>query len=114
MAQVPPAAVLPVVPYVPLVGDTVVADGFDENNAMAQILHWIGFRTEVDRTAIYEDALSSFTDAKVLNESDISDMVKDFNGRTQITVGSISNQKEPKGSKVLFIGFKTFTASQRI
>ena len=84
MAQVPCVVPGPaVVPYVPLIGDAIVADGITENNAMAQILHWIGFRTEVSRNSIYEDALSSYTDAKVLTESDISDMVKDFGSRTQ-------------------------------
>ena len=84
MALVPPVVPAPpVAPYVPLIGDAIVADGITENDAMVQILHWIGFRTEASRTAIYEDALSSFTDAQVLNESDISDMVKDFCGRTQ-------------------------------
>ena len=67
MAQVPPVVPGPLVaPYVPLIGDAIVADGITENNAMAQILHWIGFRTAISRHSIYEDALSSYTDAKVL------------------------------------------------
>ena len=83
MAQVPPVVPgPPVAPYVPLIGDAIVTDGITENNAMAQILHWIGFRTEISRNSIYEDALSSYTDAKVLTENDISDMVKDFGNRT--------------------------------
>ena len=54
-------------------------------DAIKQVLHWIGFRTEDARNALVDDAFGSYDDVKVLTEKDISTMVTNFSGRTGAT-----------------------------
>ena len=44
------------VPYVLLVGTKKVPDGITEDESLEQILHWIGFRTEELKNALFDDA----------------------------------------------------------
>ena len=51
-------------------------------DAIKQVLHWIGFRTEDARNALVNDDFGSYDDVKVLTEKDISTMATNFSGRT--------------------------------
>ena len=52
-------------------------------DTIKQILHWIGFRTDDKREAVYEDAFETFEYIRNLTEKDISDMASNFSSRTQ-------------------------------
>lgn len=75
--QVPPQA------YVHIIGDAVVEEGISQSDTLRQILHWIGFRTDVLKDALTQDAFESFGVLKVLTEKDITAMSSDFANRTQ-------------------------------
>ena len=54
-------------------------------DAIKQVLHWIGFRTEDARNALVDDTFGSYEDVKVLTEKYISTMATNFSGRTGAT-----------------------------
>lgn len=63
--------------------DTIPFDAvLTENNVIQQCLYWIGFIVDAQRTAIMNDAFSSFHDISVLSEDDIKGLASDFNSRT--------------------------------
>lgn len=64
--------------YVPVLGAAIIAPGITEDDSLTQILHWIGFRTVVQRTAIINDCFGSFADLKMLSEKDITAMASTF------------------------------------
>ena len=68
--------------------DTAVAE-LDERSTNAQCIHWIGFRTDVARDALVDDAFGTFADIRMISSSDVSDMATDYARRTQ-TDGRIS------------------------
>jgi hypothetical protein len=78
--------------YVLVEGDDLAQININIQDTMNQILHWIGFRTEAQRTSLIEDAFESFDDFKSLTEKDISTMSTDFGNRTvangKITFGT--------------------------
>ena len=77
MAQPPPAA-----PYVPVDGaGNVIPAGIPEQDAMIQILWWIGFRTGAQTTLIYDDGVDSWESIQMLSSDDIDAMAKTFMGR---------------------------------
>ena len=73
----------PVDPYQFVIADETVEDGITEANSLRQILHWIGFRIEAQRTSLVEDCFGSFRDLKALTENDVASMASDYAGRTQ-------------------------------
>ena len=80
VAVIPPAE--PPAPYVLQLGNNEIQAGISEGDSLLQILHWIGFRTDDQRTSLVEDSFGSFEDLKVLNDKDVSAMASDFGGRT--------------------------------
>ena len=78
--------------YVLVDNNEVAPIDISVQDTMNQILYWIGFRTEAQRTSLIEDAFESFDDFKSLTEKDISTMSSDFSSRTvangKITFGT--------------------------
>ena len=69
--------------YVFLNGGQLVTDfNIIVEDAIIQVLHWIGFRIEDARNALVNYYFGSYDDVKVLTEKDISTMAKNFSGRT--------------------------------
>ena len=86
MADQPPAqaagAAQPPAVYVPVTGNTTVADGITEADTMIQILWWIGFRTNAQTTSIVDDGVDGWESIRMLSKDDIDAMAKTFAGRT--------------------------------
>ena len=55
--------------------------GIDESDTISQVLHWIGFVRDVDRTRIIEDSLDAYNDIKMLSEKDVTAMAEDYQRR---------------------------------
>ena len=69
--------------YVFLNGGKLVTDvNITVEDAIKQVLHWIGLRTEDSHNALVEDAFGSYNDVKILTEKYISTMATNFSGRT--------------------------------
>ena len=51
-------------------------------DAIRQVLHWIGFRTEYACNALVDDDFGSYDNVKVLTKKDIRTMATNFSGRT--------------------------------
>ena len=78
-----PPAVAPAGEY--LLGAQVVTNpNLTEEETIRQVLHWIAFRTDVNKDAIVNDGLESFSDVKVMTEKDISTMATSFASRTAL------------------------------
>ena len=55
--------------YVFLIGGQLVTDvNITVEDAIKQVLHWIGFRTEDARNALVDDAFGLYDDMQVLTE----------------------------------------------
>ena len=80
-APLPPAGDAPAA-YVYLTGNATANEGSTEEEMLLQILHWIGFRSAVQKNALSQDAFESFDFLKVLTEKDITAMASDFSSRT--------------------------------
>ena len=81
VAPVVPAAV---VPYVPVLGAAnIIPDGIAEADSMTQILWWIGFRTNPQTVALFDDGIDSYESIQMLTKEDIDAMSKSFASRTQ-------------------------------
>ena len=80
-APLPPVGAAPAA-YVYLTGNAIVDEGSTEEELLLQILHWIGFRSAVQKNALSQDAFESFDFLKVLTEKDITAMASDFSSRT--------------------------------
>ena len=84
---VPPAPVPPVAPVAPMVyveDDDVTPDVMTEELQIKQILHWIGFVTDVQKNAVYADSMSSFADLNGLTGEDIDSMARGYANRTVV------------------------------
>ena len=46
-----------------------------------QCLHWIGFRTVVQRNSVKNDAFDTFIDIQMLTDKDIATMATDYSSR---------------------------------
>lgn len=110
MAGIPP--VIPVVggaivppppaPYVPVQGAVAAAAALTEDETIQQVLYWIGFRDDVQRTAIIDDSLGSYQDILMLSEKDITAMAEEWhrrsaNGRPRRIIFGIRRTKLLKG-----------------
>ena len=62
----------------------VTNPNLSEEETIRQVLHWINFRTDVNKDAIVNDGLESFSDVRVMTEKDISKMATSFSGRTAL------------------------------
>ena len=82
MAAAAAAAVAAGAAYVPVLGGTVIATGISENDSMVQILHWIGFRTPAQNTALYDDSVDGWDSIKNLSMTDVDAMAKSFAARS--------------------------------
>ena len=82
MAANLPAAANPPAPYVPVIGDVVVRANLNEDDAIQQILHWIGFRIDNQRQNLIDDSLGSFDDIRMLSEKDITSMAEEWSRRS--------------------------------
>jgi len=94
MAAIPPAAPAPPVPPAPVAsvasvapmiyvtGNDVTPDVMTEEFQIKQILHWIGFATDVQKNAVYNDSMSSFADLNGLTGEDIDSMARGYASRT--------------------------------
>ena len=63
-------------------GQLVTDVNITVEDAIKQVLHWIGFRTEDARNALVDDDFGSYNNVKVLTEKYISTMATNFSGRT--------------------------------
>ena len=63
------------------VGNTAT-DNLDEVSTNVQYIHWIGFRTNNQRTALVQDAFGTFADIRMLTSADISDLATEFARRS--------------------------------
>ena len=89
-AALPPLPAGPRVPmpqtYKFLNGGQLVTDvHIRVEDAIKQVLHWIGFLKEDACNALVDDAFGSYDDVKVLTKKDISTMATNFSGRTGAT-----------------------------
>ena len=66
-------------------GKSVIDVNTTVEDAINQVLYWIGFRTEDARNALVDDAFGSYDDVKVLTEKYISTMATNFSDRTGAT-----------------------------
>ena len=64
-----------------VLGNVVRAGPLTENENIRQSLHWIGFRTNAQRTSVVNDAFDSFIGIKMLTEKDITAMERDYGTR---------------------------------
>ena len=72
--------------YIFLNGGKLVTDiNIKVEDAIKQVLHWIGFRTEDARNALVDNAFGLYDNMKVLTEKYISTMATNFSGRTGAT-----------------------------
>ena len=70
--------------YVIVAGANPALPGLNETNTMTQILYWIGFTSNVQRTNIMADSMNSFDDVRFLAEKDINSMASEYSSRTQL------------------------------
>ena len=70
-APLPPVGAAPAA-HVYLTGVAIADEGSSEEEMLLQILHWIGFRSAVQKNALSQDAFESFDFLKVLTEKDIN------------------------------------------
>lgn len=68
--------------YVPVAGNVVATAGLNENDTIQQMLYWIGFRIDDQRTGIIDDSLGSYDDIRMLSEKDVNAMATEWAGRT--------------------------------
>jgi len=68
--------------YQPVAGMEVPRADLSDQDAMIQMLHWIGIVNVEQRNIIIRDCFSDFRDLVRLDEKDISNMIKDLGGRT--------------------------------
>ena len=66
-------------------GQLVIDVNITVEDAIKQVLHWIGFRTEDARNALVDDDFGLYDDVKLLTEKEISTMATNFSGRTGAT-----------------------------
>ena len=70
--------------YVLVTGVNPVPPGLNETDTMDQILHWIGFTTNAQRTNIMADSMNSFNNVRFLAKKDINSMASEYASRTQL------------------------------
>ena len=70
--------------YVPVTGVNPAPPGLNETDTMEQILHWIGFTTNAQRTNIMAGSMNSFNDVRYLAKKDINSMASKYASRTQL------------------------------
>ena len=69
--------------YTFLNGGQLVKDvNITVEDAIKQMLHWIGLRTEDARNALVDDDFGSYDNVKVLTKKEIRTMATNFSGRT--------------------------------
>ena len=73
---VPPAVSPPSAVYVPVLGAAKIPDGITEEHSMVQIVWWIGFHTNAQSTAIYDDGVDGWESIKMLTKEDVDAMAK--------------------------------------
>ena len=67
--------------YVYVEGAAETPPVITEEHQIKQILHWVGFRTNNQKNAIYADSIHEYSDLIGMTESDIVDMAKDYASR---------------------------------
>ena len=82
----PPVPLAPIIPNAPalvyVTGNDVTPENMTEELQIKQILHWIGFVTDVQKQAVYEDSIGSFSDLNGLAGDDIDMMARGYANRT--------------------------------
>ena len=58
-------------------------ENITEIQSILQVLHWIGFRIEAQRIAVFEDSFNSWDDVRLLTEKDADNMASSFASRSQ-------------------------------
>ena len=76
--------------YVFLNGNDIIPIGINEDDSVQQIIHWIGFVTNTQRTAVFDDSIGSWDDIRMFSEKDMNNMARDFAGRTAQGGGRIN------------------------
>jgi len=70
--------------FVPVAAGADVPDGITEVHSIHQMLHWCGFDVLGQRTAIFNDSISTFDDIKMMSPEDITAMQRDFGNRAAV------------------------------
>ena len=70
--------------FVPVAASADVPDGITEVHSILQMLHWCGFDGLTQRTAIFNDSISTFDDIKMMSPEDITAMQRDFGNRAAV------------------------------
>ena len=68
--------------YVYVNGTALAPAIITEEDQIKQALYWIGFTVNAEINNIYDDSLNSYSDMQSMNDHDITDMSKDYSGRT--------------------------------
>lgn len=68
--------------YQPVTGPTIPPDNINDQDAMIQMLHWIGITNHDQRHTIINECFSDFRDLVRLDKKNIDDMIKELGGRT--------------------------------
>ena len=67
--------------YTYILGDVIAPEVITEEYQIKQILHWVGFTTTSQKNAIYGDSIQEYSDLLGMNESDVTDIAKDYSSR---------------------------------
>ena len=84
----PPGGVVPPPMGMPQAGaylvqaQVVTNPNLSEEDTIRQVLHWINFCMDVNKDAIINDGLESFSDVRVMTEKDINTMATSFASHT--------------------------------
>ena len=68
----------------------MISIGINEDDSVQQIIHWIGFVTQIQRTSVFNDSIGSWDDIRMFSEKDMNNMARDFAGRTATGGGRIN------------------------
>ena len=94
--------------YVFINGIEEITDPITEDDSIAQALHWIGFRNDVQRTSLIADAFESYDDIKMLTEKDITTMASDYSSRTVADGRIIFGTRRTKALKAYILWIRDF------
>ena len=76
--------------YIFLIGDDIIPIGINEEDSIQQIIHWIDFTNQGQRTNIFDDSIGSWDDICMFDEKHMNNMARDFSGKTIAGGGRIN------------------------
>ena len=63
-------------------GVDMTPDVLTEGNQIKQVLHWRGFRSQVNKNTLYGDYIQLYSDLKNMSERAITVIAKDYSSRS--------------------------------